>query len=49
MRVTELWRYPVKSMRGERLDDALLTDDGVTGDRGSRPGNGGCGRPDRQL
>ena len=33
MRVTELWRYPVKSMRGERLDDAVLTDDGVTGDR----------------
>ena len=33
MRVTELWRYPVKSMRGEPLDNAVLTDDGVTGDR----------------
>ena len=33
MQVTELWRYPVKSMRGERLDDAVLTDDGLTGDR----------------
>ncbi|MGH3593730.1 MAG: MOSC N-terminal beta barrel domain-containing protein, partial [Pseudonocardiaceae bacterium] len=33
MRVTELWHYPVKSMRGEQLDDAVLTDDGVTGDR----------------
>jgi hypothetical protein len=33
MWVTELWRYPVKSMRGERLDETVLTDDGVTGDR----------------
>lgn len=31
--VTELWRYPVKSMRGEQLDDVVLTDDGVKGDR----------------
>lgn len=33
MQVAELWRYPVKSMRGERLDDAVLTEDGVVGDR----------------
>ena len=49
MWVTELWRYPVKSMRGERLDETVLTDDGVTGDRGGRPGSGGCGGPDGRL
>lgn len=29
----QLWRYPVKSMAGERLTDATLTDLGVPGDR----------------
>ena len=29
----ELWRYPVKSMGGERLTRALLTASGVEGDR----------------
>lgn len=33
MFVQELWRYPVKSMRGERLDSAELGVDGVRGDR----------------
>ena len=33
MRIAELWRYPVKSMRGERLGRALVTPDGVAGDR----------------
>jgi uncharacterized protein len=33
-RVTELWRYPVKSMMGERLESAFLGPDGVEGDRG---------------
>lgn len=33
MRVAELWRYPVKSVQGERLDSATLTADGVEGDR----------------
>jgi hypothetical protein len=34
MWITELWRYPVKSMRGEQIGDAVaVTDDGVTGDR----------------
>ena len=33
VRVSELWRYPVKSMRGERLDVAQLGGDGVVGDR----------------
>jgi len=33
MRVAELWRFPVKSLRGERLEVATLTEDGVAGDR----------------
>jgi uncharacterized protein YcbX len=32
--VTELWRYPAKSMRGERLPAAAITPQGVLGDRG---------------
>jgi uncharacterized protein len=31
--VSELWRYPVKSLRGERLEEITITDDGVLGDR----------------
>ncbi len=31
--VKELWRFPVKSMKGERLDQAELAPHGVTGDR----------------
>jgi uncharacterized protein YcbX len=31
--VAELWRYPVKSMAGERLGVAELREDGITGDR----------------
>ncbi|MDX6474953.1 MAG: uncharacterized protein QOH95_464, partial [Gaiellaceae bacterium] len=33
MYVQELWRYPVKSMRGERLDSADVGSDGIGGDR----------------
>lgn len=33
MRVDGLWRYPVKSLRGEALAEAVLTADGVAGDR----------------
>jgi hypothetical protein len=33
MRVEALWRYPVKSLGGERLAEAALTSDGVAGDR----------------
>jgi len=33
MHVAELWRYPVKSLRGESLPEAELTDVGVGGDR----------------
>jgi uncharacterized protein YcbX len=33
MRVTAIWRYPVKSMAGERLRAAEMTGTGLTGDR----------------
>jgi uncharacterized protein len=33
MRVAELWRYPVKSMRGEPLDAVDVRADGFVGDR----------------
>jgi uncharacterized protein YcbX len=33
MSVTELWRYPVKSLQGERLDTADFGPEGITGDR----------------
>jgi uncharacterized protein len=33
MHVQELWRYPVKSMRGERLSQAALYKSGIQGDR----------------
>jgi hypothetical protein len=31
--VVALWRYPVKSMAGEELDEAVVTERGVLGDR----------------
>ena len=33
LRVSEIWRYPVKSLRGEQLDRVTVTEDGVAGDR----------------
>ncbi len=32
-RISEIWRYPVKSMRGERLDTAAVEPWGLAGDR----------------
>src|SRR6266513_3202399 len=32
-KVESLWRYPVKSMRGEELDEAFAGDPGIYGDR----------------
>jgi uncharacterized protein YcbX len=32
-RVDKLWRYPVKSMRGERVESALVDSRGLVGDR----------------
>ena len=33
MRVLELWRYPVKSLLGERLESVRVTENGFEGDR----------------
>jgi uncharacterized protein YcbX len=33
MRVLELWRYPVKSLQGERLESAEIGPEGIAGDR----------------
>ncbi|WP_433304942.1 MOSC domain-containing protein [Actinoplanes sp. CA-030573] len=33
MWIEQLWRYPVKSMRGEQLPSATVTGDGIAGDR----------------
>src|SRR2546423_15339734 len=33
MRVSELWRYPVKSLQGEQVDSVAVTADGLDGDR----------------
>jgi uncharacterized protein YcbX len=33
MHVAEIWRYPVKSMAGERLERAQIGTDGIRGDR----------------
>jgi uncharacterized protein len=33
VRVLELWRYPVKSLQGERLDEADFGPEGIAGDR----------------
>ena len=33
MRVIELWRYPVKSLQGERLDSCEVGEHGLVGDR----------------
>ena len=33
MRVRQLWRYPVKSLQGERLHEVSVTPDGLDGDR----------------
>src|SRR5215467_9795861 len=32
-KVDSLWRYPVKSMRGEELDEAFASFSGIYGDR----------------
>ena len=33
MYLAQIWRYPVKSMAGERLDSVWLTENGIEGDR----------------
>ncbi|HEX6497874.1 MAG TPA: MOSC N-terminal beta barrel domain-containing protein [Micromonosporaceae bacterium] len=52
-RVAALSRYPVKSLAGERLSQALLTDSGVDGDRGwavyTTDGGIGSGKTTRRF
>ena len=31
--VAELWRYPVKSLGGEQVDEVEVLEDGIAGDR----------------
>ena len=33
MKLVGLWRYPVKSLQGERLESAVVAQDGLLGDR----------------
>lgn len=33
MKIAEIWRYPVKSLQGERIDAAHVTRHGIVGDR----------------
>ena len=33
MKVSELWRYPVKSLQGERVESVVVTREGLEGDR----------------
>ena len=33
MRVTQLWRFPVKSLQGEQVDSVRITPEGLDGDR----------------
>ena len=40
MRVAELWRYPVKGLRGESLERLQIADGGIPGDRALRVSDG---------
>ena len=33
MHVSEIWRYPIKSLKGERLKETAITTMGIPGDR----------------
>jgi hypothetical protein len=39
--IAEIWRYPVKSMAGERLSETVLGRDGIDGDRRMHVEDGG--------
>lgn len=54
MRVVELWRFPVKSIGGERVEACEIGEFGITGDRGwgvrdDRTGNVLTGRREPRL
>ena len=42
--VKALWRYPVKSMAGSKLDEAVVTEGGILGDRAYAVIDGTSGR-----
>ena len=42
--IKALWRYPVKSMAGNKIDEALITEGGILGDRGYAVIDGTSGR-----
>lgn len=44
MRIEEIWRYPVKSLQGERVESADVTNHGIEGDRGWGILDAGTGR-----
>jgi uncharacterized protein YcbX len=44
VKIVGLWRYPVKSLQGEALDELWLEDDGVAGDRRWGTRDQGTGR-----
>lgn len=44
MHLAELWRYPVKSLAGERLDTVQVRSDGLAGDRLVQVNDQGTGR-----
>ena len=47
--VSQLWRYPVKSMGGEQIESAQIDPNGVAGDRGWVIREGGENRTARQV
>ena len=47
--VSQLWRYPVKSMGGEQIESAGIDQNGVAGDRGWVIREGGENRTARQV
>ena len=48
-KVSQLWRYPVKSMGGEQIESAAIDQNGVAGDRGWVIREGGENRTARQV
>ena len=47
--VSQIWRYPVKSMGGEQIESTAIDQNGVAGDRGWAIREGGDTRTARQI